>query len=332
MTHAAVRAVVWTFVAVLLSPLPQRFHLHAQTGTPLAAASPTSGDAALDSLAADAARLTARFADRRVAASNGYRRVGPDFPGMGEHWLNSGALLEEVLDPARPTILTYATIAGRPTLLGVAFVVTTQADQANQGVRVVENIDVPGWPHAWHEHSGLLGDESGSGGKSDNNPIPGVGHRVRTRVWVLHAWTALENPNGPYAPDNWVLPFARAGLVAPAGVDADAGRAGSLIVGGDAYLRAVLADAGLLNDVRAHVADSVIAIARAEVGAIIDNARSAGIVASPDAGALRVAWDSLDASLTEQLGPGVIPFLAPPHAPSRRSANGHEPGHHTPHR
>ncbi|MFL5581524.1 MAG: hypothetical protein ACJ8AO_14235, partial [Gemmatimonadaceae bacterium] len=201
----------------------------AQAGHAMHAAS--AARAELHSLAATAARLTARYADRRVAVVDGYRRIGSDFPGMGEHWLHPVALLAGGVDPARPTMLTYATIDGRPRLIGLGFVVTTSGDAAP---------DVPGWPFAWHEHSGLLADESGAG----RGPPDGRGSA--THVWVLHAWTALENPDGRYAPDNWALPFARLGLDAPAGIDADAARALSLATGGGVYLRGVLADAGLL--------------------------------------------------------------------------------------
>src|SRR5512141_722095 len=80
----------------------------------------------LDSLAEATAAATERFADRRVAAAEGYRRLGADFPGMGEHWLHPGALLSGAIDAKRPTILIYATIAGAPKLLGVGFVTTTR--------------------------------------------------------------------------------------------------------------------------------------------------------------------------------------------------------------
>jgi len=237
---------------------------------------------------------------------------------MGEHWLHPGALLAGSLDPARPTLLTYASIDGRPTLLGLAFVVTTRGDAA---------ADVPGWPDAWHEHSGLLADESGAGaGRAQSrghDRAREAGNGPATRVWVLHAWVALENPDGRYAADNWALPFVRAGLAAPAGVDADASRACSLVVGGDAYLRGVLTDAGLLEGGRAAAVDVALAGARTDVSAIVTRARARGAVLPADVAGLRAAWQTLGAALKAGLGPEVAPFLAPPHAP-RRSR--HAPG------
>lgn len=272
---------------------------------------------ALDSVAAEAARRTARYADRRVAVADGYRRLGADFPGMGEHWLHPGALLSGGVDPARPTLLMYAADAeGRPTLLGVGFVVTTR--------RASSAAHVPGWPEAWHEHSGLLADESGAG-RGRARPSEGG-----TRVWVLHAWTALANPGGPYAPDNWALPFARVGLAAPAGVDADVGRAFSLAVGGDGYLRGVLTDAGLTGAAQAAPVDSVVARARARVAVLAARARAAGTVRPAEVAALRAEWQALAAALRVVLGPAVGPYLEPPH-PQPGAADVHHSPHHAPH-
>ena len=206
----------------------------------------------LDSLIADATRETARFAERRVAIDEGYRRVGADFPGMGEHWLNFGALLRNRIDATRPALLTYATIAGRPTLLGVGFVVVTHGDSVP--------ADVPGWPAEWHEHSGLLADESAGMTRGASG----------THVWVMHVWTSLANPDGSLAADNWSLPFLRAGVAAPDHADADVGRAMSLAVGGDDFLRDALTDADLRTASNARAVDSLIAEARARVRANVD--------------------------------------------------------------
>lgn len=261
--------------------------------TRVAQAQPT----ALDSLAARAARLGAvRYADRRVAVADGYRRVGTDFPGMGEHWLHAGTLLSGAVDPARPTLLVYAGVGGRPTLLGVGFIAITRGDSVAR--------DAPGWPDAWHEHSGLLADESGTRPSRTGE---------LTRVWVLHVWAVLGNPDGPYAPDNWALPFARLGVPVPPGVNADAGRAAGLLVGGDAYLREVLTDARLRDPSNSVTIDSAIAAARSAAALIVARLRDAGSATAADAAALRHAWSTLAASLRAALGPSVEAYVAPPH-------------------
>lgn len=48
---------------------------------------------------------TARYRDPRVAIADGYRAIGPDFPGMGEHWVHPGLLVGGQLDAAHPQIL-----------------------------------------------------------------------------------------------------------------------------------------------------------------------------------------------------------------------------------
>lgn len=265
--------------------------------------------APLDSLAGATARASARFADRRVASGEGYRRIGPDFPAMGEHWLNAGMLLANTLDPARPTLLTYATIAGRPRLLGVGFVVTIGGAGDGSAPR-----RLPGWPDEWHEHSGLLGDESGL--------APSVARSDRTRVWVLHVWTGLANPDGAYAPDNWSLPYARLRITPPDSVDLDAARALALAAGGDDYWRDLLTDARLRTDERAAAVDAALASARSRVLARVP----ASGARSLDLAAVGREWRSLTASLRTLLGPDVERYLAPSH--SRPSAADPRAAHH----
>ncbi len=253
---------------------------------------------ATDSLAAAAASGTTRYADRRAAAADGYRRIGPDFPGMGEHWLNTAVLLSGKLDANRPTILIYAPIAGAVQLLGVGFVTTTRGDETARGV--------PGWPEAWHEHSGLLADESGV--------APGASAQGGTHVWVLHAWTSLANPGGQFTPDNWALPFLRAGLDVPPHADADAARALAMLNGGDVYLRDVLTDAGLRATARTMAVDSTLATSRARVAALVRARRSPKALSTDELSALQGEWQAMSKSLRTLLGPDIDQYLAPPHA------------------
>ena len=122
-------------VGALLAVAVPAGAVHAQPTAP--------ADTALVRLAAETARRTARYADRRAAVADGYRRIGADFPGMGEHWLHPGALAADTLDPGRPALLAYATLAGRPTLLGAGFLVVTR------GAAAPAVPGAPGWPAAW---------------------------------------------------------------------------------------------------------------------------------------------------------------------------------------
>jgi hypothetical protein len=256
----------------------------------------------LDSIADVAARSSARYRDRRIAMAAGYRRIGADFPGMGEHWVNPAALLRDVVDPARPSFLTYVTIDSAPRLVGIGFITTTSDSSALPSV--------PGWAEHWHEHSGLLSEESGARvGRDDTSTSRG------SRVWVLHVWTTLENPDGRFAADNWSLPFARAGLVPPPTADPDAARAFGLAgpERGDAFLRALLTDAGLRTAATAARADSVIAAARVRSAAVADRMARGSVVNDSSLMALRDNWRDMAASLEELLGPRVATLLAPAH-------------------
>ncbi len=282
-------------------PAPDERTAHAH----LSATTSVDGRAVLDSLADETARRLLRFADRRAAIAAGYRRIGTDFPSMGEHWLHPGALLAQRIDPDRPTILAYADIDGRPTLLGAGYVITTRGDEAARA---------PGWPTYWHEHSGLLSDESGAhvGAAQESDSA--------THVWVLHVWTALPNPLGRYDSDNWALPFARAGIKPPATIDADIGRVFSLAVaGGDEYLRRVLTDAGLRTGEalpRDRAIDDAIEAARlvAASVAVAVAEREDGVLSAHDESLLRAAWAALARRLRAAVGPAIEPFLVPPHA------------------
>ncbi|HEY6060886.1 MAG TPA: hypothetical protein VIV10_09900 [Gemmatimonadales bacterium] len=168
---------------------------------------------------------TARYQDQAAAIEDGYRAVGPDFPGMGVHWVNKGLLLTGTVDPAHPPVLEYADIGGRPTLVGVAYaaLVTDSAPQPR--------LPVPAG--AWHTHAGTVDEESFilSHAGVHHAHFEGRGPRVA----VAHAWIWLANPAGLYETDNWAVPCARLGFTPPAGLSADAGRALALAAGGTAY-------------------------------------------------------------------------------------------------
>ena len=255
-------------------------------------------DRALDSLGDAAAQAAIRFVDRRVAAADGYHRIGPDFPGMGEHWLHPATLLTGRVSAEQPTILMFATIAGQPTLLGVGFVTTTD--------RLHPTRDLPGWPGAWHEHSGLLSDESGV--------APGENTQGDTHVWVLHVWTTLPNADGRFVPDNWALPFLRAGLVAPVGLNADAARALALASSGDRYVRDVLTDANARTSVNAARVDSAIARATTTVERIVAARTGNQSLTASGVNALVGTWRELLAALESIVGESVARYLAPAHA------------------
>src|SRR5690348_15128838 len=90
------------------------------------------------------------------------------------------------------------------------------------------------------------------------------------RIAMLHAWLWFDSPAGMFVSDCWVLPFVRGGLPAPSSApSAAAGRAMSLLTGGDVFYTALAqamgepgpADSAVIRDTvaryRREVADFV---------------------------------------------------------------------------
>jgi hypothetical protein len=175
---------------------------------------------------------TARYQDQQAALRDGYRRIGPDFPSMGEHWINRAVIMRGEVDPLRPPILEYIVVAGKPVLAGVAYAKLVYAGEPSSP------IPAPG--SAWHYHAGSVDEESfilghaGGNDGSDSNQGP--------RIAVLHAWIWQENPAGLFATDNWALPWIRLGLVSPpaSATSSPAALAATLAAGGEHYFVTLL--------------------------------------------------------------------------------------------
>lgn len=163
-----------------------------------------------------------RYRDSDQATLAGYRQLGPDFPGMGEHWLNPYFVMRSGLDPRRPAVITYLQTPQGRILTGAAFIRVLAPGEASP--------DFP-LPGAWHDHSGTVDEETLA-----LTPAAArhAGHD-NFRVSMLHVWTGLDNPGGPFAQDNWAVPFVRLGLPVPRAAGPDAGKALFLASGGDAY-------------------------------------------------------------------------------------------------
>lgn len=181
--------------------------------------------ATLDAFVASARAGTERYRDPAAARAAGYRPIGPDFPGMGRHWLHTGLILRDTLDPAQPPILEYAELGGTTTLVGVAYA------KLVRGAERPRLVDAP--DDAWHFHGGTVEEESFLRSHAGVEQ-PDTGPRIA----VLHAWIWLENPDGLLATDNWALPYARLGYARPPDGSVAAARALALAAGesGRAYV------------------------------------------------------------------------------------------------
>lgn len=182
---------------------------------------------------------TSIYQDQHAAIADGYRPLGPDAPGMGQHWLSARTLLGTAYDPMRPALLTYTVITGRPTLVGVAYAVPLE-----QGMAPPTD---PAPADAWHFHGGNIEEEA----LAIVHDQAHVTHAEGPIVAVLHAWVWLENPAGPFVPENWVLPYLRAGLRPPTNPRSAPARALSLSDGGGDFYLAQAARMGAISDQQA---------------------------------------------------------------------------------
>jgi len=247
--------------------------LRGDHAAPAGSAAAARADAAGDSLFLAAARAgSAQYRDLDAAIADGFRLVGGDFPGMGEHWVHAGRLIAGVVDPSRPAILSYATINGLPTLVGVAYALPLGAGDS-----------LPTAPrNAWHAHSGSVDEASflprHAGHDAANSGV---------RIAVLHAWAWLDNPDGQFATDNPALPFARAGL-SPAPASPPALRALALAHGGVPFYAVAAARASEPGDTSSRSVVRLLEDAAARVRAAV-----AAQPAGPPDGELATIWETL---------------------------------------
>jgi hypothetical protein len=247
------------------------------------AAAPVAGADSIARFLQAARTATERYHDRHAAVADGYAQVGPDFPGMGEHWINLVMVFARGFDARHPAVLEYATVGGRPVLVGVAYALPLLANEMAPDFPSVDS---------WHGHLGTVDEEAQLLGQL----AEGHGAATGARLAMLHAWVWLENPAGLWVADNWALPFVRAGLPPPADAGATAGRAMSLVSGGDRYFTALIE-----AKVRASSADSTViresvSTAARAVRDIFD-AHLAGPVAADELSALRTIWRAMWASM-----------------------------------
>lgn len=138
---------------------------------------------------AEARRGTASLSTPRAAIAAGYHPVFGDVPLQGEHYARTDLVTGGRFDPARPSVLMFAPVNGRETLVGAAY-----AYMHPVGAPLPEGFD--GTADEWHDHADLVS----SPGK---------------QLVMVHAWF-VDAPEGPFARYNPNLPYLAVGLVPPA--------------------------------------------------------------------------------------------------------------------
>jgi len=198
---------------------------------------------------------------------------------MGEHWIHIGLVFDGAYDPTRPEILTYVTLAGTPRLLGIAYALPLLDGEVPP--------EEPAGRAAWHAHAGSVDDETLAphhhhSGHADHGP----------RLAMVHAWVWLENPEGLFAADNWAIPFLRLGLEAPRQAAPEAGKALSLLTGGDAYVARVVRAAAVPGTLDEAALRAVVSGASRSAAAVVGR-RSSSRLGSDALTALTAAWQAM---------------------------------------
>src|SRR5262245_32888373 len=207
---------------------------------------------------------TAKYQDQSVAILEGYRRIGRDFPAMGEHWIRLALLFDDKVDAEHPEVLTYVPVGGGSKLTGVAYALPLLPGESPP--------DLPAPKDAWHDHFRTIEDET----VLPLHHLPADASSM-PRIAMLHAWIWTRNPAGVFAADNWAIPYIRAGLVPPENAPRSAAAALSLLNGGIEYFTATV-DAVASPSAKQRVAiNAAFARARSIVERDVRESRIAGL-------------------------------------------------------
>jgi hypothetical protein len=234
----------------------------------------------------DCARAgSAKYREQSAAISDGYRRVGSDFPAMGEHWIRISSLFDGRFDASKPEVLNYVLVGGRPTLLGVGYAVPLLAGEVPP--------DGPAGRSAWHDHTRTIADET----TLPHHHSPGS-DGAGPRLAMMHAWIWSDNPEGTFAADNWLLPYLRAGLEPKVNAPVATARALSLATGGAGYFAASIAavtgeDVPQVKSAFERSRERVESILRENLGPVLND-----LCVERLAQTWRELWVEIDASLS----------------------------------
>jgi hypothetical protein len=258
-----------------------------------------AADSAIQAFLEVARASTERYQRRNEAIRDGYRLLGPDFPGMGEHWIHPGLLIGGRFDPARPQVLAYARVAGEPTLVGVAYALPLAPGETPP--------EFPPGESLWHDHSGSIDEES----VLLNHVISGDRSASGHRLTMLHAWIWMDNPDGVFTDNNWTLPYRRLGIPPPESGPVAAAKALSLVTGGDAYYLALFRALGTPGEADDEAFQAVLARGRRQVEERLDAVRSEQPPTADLIDGLVRIWEGLSVEVERNVSPEVARRLSP---------------------
>ena len=253
----------------------------AQTG-------PAADDSVIASFIRQARSGTAPYHDRAVAIADGFRRIGVEFPAMGEHWVNPVWVLADTFDISRPAMLTYIMVDGTPVLAGVGYTALLEPGEVPP--------DFAPATGAWHEHNGSVIEESLP--HHHRSPTTGAGHaghagQPARRLSVLHAWVWVENPAGVFVTDNWALPAHRLGIAPDERLSRPARHMITLGLAGTPYYVLILRGALSPSVAEEEVIARVLEASRSRIGPLLGSVQTSGDLDEETSRQLDAQWAEL---------------------------------------
>ncbi len=177
-------------------PVAGQMHAH---DTPKPAVSYAELERTSELLAA-ARAATAKYQDVRQAEADGYRAIGPYVPGMGIHYVRSGA--PDTFSVAKPPILLYDrdSAHGVLRLIGVSYLLVSPTGPDGQP----QSPPFPNSLASWHRHNNVcvLPDNSASVQLTDAQCRVQGGQFTEQTSWMLHVWIWKDNPEGVFSSTN----------------------------------------------------------------------------------------------------------------------------------
>lgn len=146
-------------------------------------------------------QATAKYQDVHVAEAEGYRIMGPDFPGMGVHFVLT--LEPKEFDLEKPPILLYEknpAVPGGFSLVGVTYLWNAAAGLDGQPL----NPPFPKSLARWHRHTNIcvLPGLANPHGLTESQCRDQGGHFVAQAPWMVHAWIWKDSPSGVFSEEN----------------------------------------------------------------------------------------------------------------------------------
>ena len=149
-----------------------------------------------------ARQATAKYRDVHVAEADGYHQIGPDFPGIGVHFVQT--LEPKGFDVEKPPILLYEkNPAGGYALVGVVYLWNAAAGPDGQPL----NPPFPKSLARWHRHTNLCMAPglANPHGLTESQCREQGGHFVAEAPWMVHAWIWKDSPAGVFSDQNPAL-------------------------------------------------------------------------------------------------------------------------------